>query len=368
MSAESDLAGFLSKTWILFRSSRCGVNAHLACQMARGSIPHVDRLATGRSKLSQANTGDLNMLGRSEYLDAGIPVPENASSGNDMPWMVGAVPELVSARPATRAGTRPPVSEPLVREETTSGLRIRCDGHLGILEIMDPRMFRPGKEAFCEALCTSAIVLGNASSVDLDVRAHRCRFHFEPDKFGEAEIAHRVALAIKSATLAAKLETTACQKGRVDSARTKPARPNAQREEETDMTGSDRFWCMALGSGSLMAAVAGLILPGIPSSPFVFISAHYFLRSSTSFRRWLDGMPKLSELLRKLEAPDGMPVDRATFVKTLAMMILLGMIFLLVHPPLPLVLAIELGLTVYFGLREIGDLEALFEELTNVFA
>jgi uncharacterized membrane protein YbaN (DUF454 family) len=125
---------------------------------------------------------------------------------------------------------------------------------------------------------------------------------------------------------------------------------------------------MALGGGSLAAAVAGLVLPGIPSAPFLLFSAHCFLRSSTSFRRWLDGMPRFSELLRKLEASGGMAVDRMTLLKTLGMGILLGLIFLIIHPPLPLVLAIELGIMVFFGLREIGDFDALFDDLAKVFA
>jgi hypothetical protein len=36
--------------------------------------------------------------------------------------------------------------------------------------------------------------------------------------------------------------------------------------------------------------------------------------------------------------------------------------------PLPLVMAIELGLTVFFGLREFGELEALTGEISGAFA
>jgi hypothetical protein len=55
-------------------------------------------------------------------------------------------------------------------------------------------------------------------------------------------------------------------------------------------------------------------------------------------------------------------------VKTLGMGILLGLMFLVIHPPLPLVMAIELGLTVFFSLREIGDLGPLSREISEVFA
>ena len=92
------------------------------------------------------------------------------------------------------------------------------------------------------------------------------------------------------------------------------------------------------------------------------------MQSSTTFRRWLDGMPKLSEIVRKLEASGGMVLDRSLLVKTLGMGILLGLMFLVIHPPLPLVMAIELGLMVFFSLREIGDLGSLSREISEVFA
>ena len=117
-----------------------------------------------------------------------------------------------------------------------------------------------------------------------------------------------------------------------------------------------------------MAGIAGLILPGIPSAPFLLLSAHYFMQSSTTFRRWLDGMPKLGEIVRKLEASGGMVLDRSLLVKTLGMGILLGLMFLVIHPPLPLVMAIELGLMVFFSLHEIGDLGSLSREISEVFA
>ena len=79
-------------------------------------------------------------------------------------------------------------------------------------------------------------------------------------------------------------------------------------------------------------------------------------------------MPRLSELLRKLEESSGMAIDRAMLLRTLGMGILLGLVFLIVSPPFPLVLAIELGMTVLFGVREIAALETLFEELAKDFA
>ncbi len=298
----------------------------------------------------------------------GVSIPEIVSFEAEGPWLHRIVPAEVPSLDVTHAVPTLPAGKAAVFKETASGLRIHCDKQGGILDIVDPRMFRPGREMFCRALNATAISLGGASSVDLDLPARSCRFHFEPDRFDEAELARRVALAIEAATMAVQLEASGCVERRITSALKEPAITIGGRDELPATTGSDRCRCMALGGGSLMAGIAGLILPGIPSAPLLLLSAHYFLQSSTAFQRRLDDMPKLGEIVRRLEASGAMVLDRSLLVKTLGMGILLGLMFLVIHPPLPLVIAIELGLTVFFSLRDLGDLGTLFQGIPDVFA
>ena len=297
----------------------------------------------------------------------GVSIPEIVSFQDEGPWLHRIVPDVVAAPDVIHAVPTLPAGKAAIREETASGLKIRCDKQGGILEIVDPRMFRPASETFCRGLSATAISLGGASGVDLDLPTRSCRFHFEPDRFDEAELARRVSLAIEAATMAVQLEASGFVDGRINSALQEPAITSG-REELPVTTSSDRCRCMALGGGSLMVGVAGLILPGIPLAPFLLFSAHYFMQSSTTFQRWLDGIPKLGEIVRKLEASGGMVLDRSSLMKTLGMGILLGLMFLVIHPPLLLVMAIELGLTVFFSLREIGDLGPLSREVSEVFA
>ena len=298
----------------------------------------------------------------------GVPIPEMVSFEEEEPWLHRIVPDVVPALDVIHEIPTLPAGKAAVFEEPASGLKIRCDKQRGILEIVDPRMFRPRRETFCRVLSDSAISLSGASGVDLDLPANSCRFHFEPDRFDEAELARRVSLAIEAATMAVQLEASGFVDGRINSALQEPAITSGRPEELPVTTSSDRCRCMALGGGSLMAGIAGLILPGIPSAPFFLFSAHYFMQASTTFRRWLDGMPKLGKIVRKLEASGGMVLDRSLLVKILGMGILLGLVFLVIHPPLPLVMAIELGLTVFFSLREIGDLGSLSRGISKVSA
>ncbi len=297
-----------------------------------------------------------------------VSIPEMLRFEEEEPWLHRIVPDAVPASDVTHEVPTLPAARAAVFEETASGLKIRCDKQGGILEIVDPRMFRPGKETFCRLLSATAVSLSGASSVDLELPAHLCRFHFEPDRFAEAVLARRVSLAIEAATMALQLKASGFAAGRNTSVLQEPAITHGGRDELPVTTGPDRYRCMALGGGSLMAGLAGLVLPGIPTAPFLLFSAHYFTQSSTTFRRWLDGTPKLGEIVRKLEASGGTVLDRSMLVKSLGMGILLGLVFLVIHPPLPLVMAIELGLTAFFGLREIGELEFLSEGISKVFA
>lgn len=176
----------------------------------------------------------------------GVSIPEIVSFQDEEPWLHRIVPDVVPALDVIHAVPTLPVGKAALSEETASGLRIRCDKQGGILEIVDPRMFRPGRETFCRALSATAISLGGASSVDLDLPAHSCRFHFEPDRFAEAELARRVALAIEAATMAVQLEASGFVDGRITSALQEPVITIGGRDELPVTTGSDRCRCLAL--------------------------------------------------------------------------------------------------------------------------
>ncbi len=284
------------------------------------------------------------------------------------PWVHHIVPDAIPPQNMLDAAPADSVGVAADHEQAVSGLKIRCDKQGGFLEIIDPRMFIPEKQAFCRALSDAAIGISGALKIDMDLSVHLCRFHFEPDRYDESELARRVALAIKAATLAVQPNPSTIVNHETEKSIPAPGAGWTGQEELPVMTDSERWLCMAMGGGSLVAALAGLIVPGIPSAPFLVFSAHYFLRSSASIQRWIEGMPKLGEIVRKLEASGQIVLDRSTLLKSLGMAILLGLMFLMIHPPLPLVVGIELGLTVFLGLREIGELEFLSDGISKVLA
>src|SRR5208337_5628524 len=145
-----------------------GAGTGLTRQVARAWISRLHRLAAGRSKSLQAFTRDTNMVWNDVQFAGGVSIPEMVSFEEEEPWLHRIVPDVVPAPDVIHAVPTLPAGKAALHEETASGLKIRCDKQGGILEIVDPRMFRPGRETFCRVLSATAISLGGASGVDLD--------------------------------------------------------------------------------------------------------------------------------------------------------------------------------------------------------
>jgi len=56
---------------------------------------------------------------------------------------------------------------------------------------------------------------------------------------------------------------------------------------------------LVMAGGSFAMAVAGVILPGIPSLPFLLLTGHYLILSSPDFCRRLELLPGVGALLRR---------------------------------------------------------------------
>ncbi len=107
---------------------------------------------------------------------------------------------------------------------------------------------------------------------------------------------------------------------------------------------SGASWDVLVASGSMLLAVAGLVLPGIPSVPFFVLSCHSLCRACPQLEPWLHSIPGVGQLLRASSANEGKWTDPNFVAKALLFGALLAAFFLVVHPPLPLVLACELGM------------------------
>jgi len=65
----------------------------------------------------------------------------------------------------------------------------------------------------------------------------------------------------------------------------------------------------ALGWCAVALAVAGALLPGLPTTVFVISAAWCFSRSSRRFEQWLRENPLLGPFLRRVTPGGGMPAS-----------------------------------------------------------
>jgi len=99
-------------------------------------------------------------------------------------------------------------------------------------------------------------------------------------------------------------------------------------------------------------AVAGALLPGIPSLPFLLLAARHAVRLSPTVDDFVRQQPRLAAILNQAKAAEGfLRLDRQSLKKTLPIAVLAGAVLLIFHPPLPVVMALELGLMAFVCFR-----------------
>lgn len=262
---------------------------------------------------------------------------------------------------------------------------VECCEHSGVVEIRDPRLFRAGQESFCRALVEAAVMDLGARLAELDLNASTCRLVFGPGRFDRAELAERAAAAVRAATPRvrkagiehleeARAEWTelsafagdgvmvvrewggeSAAGGIVpfDEARAAVDVSGDGNGDVDGRRGGRRLADLAMAGGSLLMTIAGVILPGIPTLPFLIMTAKYAARVSPSFERLVEERPWLSALLAQAEDPEGQPIDWWATGRMIGLAALFVAAIVILHPPMPIVLAVELGVMAFFAWREL---------------
>ena len=82
--------------------------------------------------------------------------------------------------------------------------------------------------------------------------------------------------------------------------------------------GIRRGLCFLLGMLSLCLGLLGVVMPVLPTTPFLLLAASCFLRSSERMHRWLLNNRVFGEYLRSYRAGEGLRVKtKATILATL---------------------------------------------------
>ncbi len=107
---------------------------------------------------------------------------------------------------------------------------------------------------------------------------------------------------------------------------------------------------LIVAGASFALAVAGLILPGTRSLPFLLLAGDCLGRSYPPLRPRLLSLPGIGDRLRASDTTESLGLDPHFLGKCLALGLLATALFLVVHPPLPIVLAFEFC-TMFFSIH-----------------
>lgn len=225
---------------------------------------------------------------------------------------------------------------------------IACDESAGVVEIHDARLFRRGQEAFCRSLVEAAVSRFGATRARVGLAASTCRLEFGSGRLDRAELARRVEAAIRAATPAVR----PADGGRADGVALPLGDDPEPAEIEAEAPdGRHRLVHLARAGGSLTMAAAAIVLPGLPTLPFLIMTGRHAALASPRIERLLRRHPWSAALLAE-DATAGPAFDWASLAKMLGLAALLAAMIWLLHPPLPVVLALELGLMAVLGLFE----------------
>jgi uncharacterized membrane protein YbaN (DUF454 family) len=104
-------------------------------------------------------------------------------------------------------------------------------------------------------------------------------------------------------------------------------------------------------------AVAGAILPGIPSLPFVLLATRHAVRLSPRMKRFLKRRRWTAMLLTQAETSLGLPKLSARLaLKLIPIIALAAVAFAIIQPPMAVMVALEIGVMALVSVREIGSL------------
>lgn len=87
---------------------------------------------------------------------------------------------------------------------------------------------------------------------------------------------------------------------------TRPAPRHRLRNPETYLDHAARWMLIAAGMLCVGLGVIGILLPGLPTTPFLLLAAYCFARSSERFHNWLLNHRWLGSYVRNFESGRGM--------------------------------------------------------------
>jgi uncharacterized membrane protein YbaN (DUF454 family) len=137
--------------------------------------------------------------------------------------------------------------------------------------------------------------------------------------------------------------------------RGRPGRETARSEDPAVAGGLRRVWYLALAGGSLVLTLVALVIPGMPTVPFLLATSYYLVRSSPSLNRRLLRSRFFGPIFRDLQTHGGLsPSSKWRLVGLTLVIVAAWVIVLPLTAPLLIAVAVSTTISLYAVARMPG--------------
>jgi len=176
----------------------------------------------------------------------------------------------------------------------------------GCLAVADPRVFCNSRPRLAEALLRELQRLPEVTFANLDLTQGSCRVGWQPVGVTAGVAANAFIGALRTALRQEHGEQQPLRSGWFRRRRPRlawAARPAASPTAEPMLvTGPKRLLYLAAGGGSVLMTIVGVIVPGIPTVPFLLSSSYFLARSSPRAHALLEATPLFGDMVREWDA------------------------------------------------------------------
>lgn len=208
------------------------------------------------------------------------------------------------------------------------------------LAVADRRVFCNGRPRLAEALLQRLQQLPDVSFASLDLSLGFCRIGWRPEMTAK-QAADSFIAALQAALRQELGPENRRRNGRLRRRQSKPVQPavaTLQTGGPVLVRGPKRLLYLAAGGGSVLMTIVGVIVPGIPTVPFLLASSYFLARSSPRAHALLEATPLFGDMVREWDAHQALS---RTSKRRLAVFTLVIITFTVVLAgPSPLVLAV----------------------------
>lgn len=182
----------------------------------------------------------------------------------------------------------------------------------GCLAVADTRVFCNARPRLAEALLRELQRQPEIAFANLDLARGGCRIGWQQAGVTAAAAADAFVAALREALRQERGDEQPRQAGwfrrrgrsrRETPPPAAPQTPHRQTSAEPVLVhGPKRLLYLAAGGGSVLMTVVGVVVPGIPTVPFLLASSYFLARSSPRAHALLEATPLFGDMVREWDA------------------------------------------------------------------